>query len=767
MAGTDPSRTIFFGGEKLRTDFDRTRGGGPPFEPMNLAQARELLEPQLVRLRSDVAGLDPRMRGEHVVFEATMLPNYLANTHFPEVLLRETGLVPVGARPARGTRRTSKQVLEDQPAKTLLLAGDDRAVERFTTLLSADGLGRTDSAAQDEFRRFFEISLRSPDETVHAPATMDQEERITWEAVLHPGVVNGAPGADARVIEQWMEVVAGEGGEVDVEYLRQHRGLTFVPVESTLGQARSLARFNPLRAMRPMPEMRPIVGQLLRSAVPRVRPVAPPSEATVEADVRVAVFDGGFDPSCQHLRFASNTDLTDEPVDTDSAEHGTAVVSTVMYGHPAEGQQLQAPHAHVDHFRVLPVPVSGSRALYWLLDSIIDNVNSGDFDLVNLSLGPDECVQDDDPHRWTIALDEVAHERDVLFVVAAGNNGDLDALEGLDRIQPPSDMVNGIGVGACDVLHGADWGRASYSAKGPGRSGARVQPLGVCFGGSRREPFLGMLNNGELRETMGTSFAAPLATHGIARLGHRIGSIRNAHTLRALAVHHADRPNDTDLIDDVGFGRLQHDYDDVLNPPANVATVIYQDRIKRFDDIWMPLPVPTGFMKGDVELRWTISFLAPIDAANLADYTGAAIEVQFRPHTHKRTLRKDGQTREIDYVANRSQFTSLVNDGWEFSDQPSTNSHPPYRHESVQREEGKWETTFSYRKRMRATSLHQPALTINYLARQDGMLAKAAIPLDYCLVATVVARKDLDLQDAVRSQFKLLTPLTARIDLET
>ena len=47
--------------------------------------------------------------------------------------------------------------------------------------------------------------------------------------------------------------------------------------------------------------------------------------------------------------------------------------------------------------------------------------------------------------------------------------------------------------------------------------------------------------------------------------------------------------------------------------------------------------------------------------------------------------------------------------------------------EALQREEGKWETALQSSKRMRASGLHEPQVTVNYLAREAGQLA-AALP---------------------------------------
>ena len=111
-----------------------------------------------------------------------------------------------------------------------------------------------------------------------------------------------------------------------------------------------------------------------------------------------------------------------------------------------------------------------------MLDRIKEEVEQKGHRIVNLSLGPTLAVEEDmEPNRWTSELDHLAWERDVLFVVAAGNDGEADRATGLHRVQVPADMANGMAVGACDAPSpDAPWARAPYSSMGPGRHGSRV-----------------------------------------------------------------------------------------------------------------------------------------------------------------------------------------------------------------------------------------------------------------------------------------------------
>jgi hypothetical protein len=125
----------------------------------------------------------------------------------------------------------------------------------------------------------------------------------------------------------------------------------------------------------------------------------------------------------------------------------------------------------VDHLRVLDQESGGEDPLelYRTLGLIEQVLLSRSYEFINLSLGPDLEVEDQEVHAWTSVIDELLSDGDTLMTVAVGNNGERDRELGYSRVQVPSDCVNALAVGAADDT-GADWARAPYSAIGPGRS---------------------------------------------------------------------------------------------------------------------------------------------------------------------------------------------------------------------------------------------------------------------------------------------------------
>jgi hypothetical protein len=423
--------------------------------------------------------------------------------------------------------------------------------------------------------------------------------------------------------------------------------------------------------------------------------------------------------------------------------------------------------AHVDHYRVVPYPdPSTDPDAYWILDQVEAEVNANDFRLVNLSLGPNICVESDaEPNRWTATLDALAYEKGVLFITAAGNNGCEDASTGLNRVQVPADMVNGISVGACDVFApGMPWNRASYSALGPGRPGAVVQPVGVQFGGDGTCVFQALQPDGSLIAWPGTSFATPLVTHGLLQLSAQLGRDRSVqNTLRAFAVHFAEQhPGRNSSLNHVGYGRLPLEYH--LNCPSNEVTVLYQDAIERDEVVGLPLPIPDSVRQGSVDIKWTLVITVPTEPTESVEYTRATLEPVFRPHANKHRFSRPGETSVIvDVVQDHERVSELLAAGYQLSGEPASKSVGPTLPDEVDRREaGKWETVRRADIRMRASSLRSPRLDLTYVARQGGLLDRSLSKLEYSLLVTVRTRPDIAIYDQVRNTFQALTPLRMR-----
>jgi Subtilase family len=772
-------RPLLGGGEKLREIVEVSGGGGEKGHPYTVFEAFESLAPQAEALLENVRTMPEGLRADHVVVEAKLLPNYLAATYFPQALIENAGLYPVGTRIAKGTLKTAKQEREGVDTKTLILAGDLRRVMNFAKRAT---IAPTDE--KDPFwaqlRYFSDLKVPTVDEVLTGKIDeLGAGEVITWEAVLNQIGRDELERAElgGAALARWFEYVRSLDGDVDEDYVRPVGGMVFVPVALQKELVEEAARFNLLRALRPMPKIRPRPQPIFRSTPHAPLPPPPTSDTKPETDERVAIFDGGIDASQPYFApYVNAVDLTSEPPDVGGLNHGSVVTTALLYGHIDHGQTTLPPaKCYADHFRVFPPPsgVASTNGVdagsYWILDQIVATVRTGDYRLVNLSLGPNEAVVSGGvPHRWTVELDELAIEKGVTFFVAAGNNGGLDDSLELNRIQVPGDMVNGITVGAT-ASRGGKPVRAEYSAIGPGRFGQRVQPVGVTFGGSDPEPFRGIDHAGSSIEMTGTSYACPSALRGAVHLTSMLGDRASTDAVRAFSAHYARRLNRGHKFEELGYGVLREDYDDVLVCEPNEVSIVYQDRLNRGELIAMRVPFPPSrHIASDekLDIDWTIAYVTPVNPADAADYTLRGVEDVFRPNEWMRSVSKDGRVHNaIDVRKHAQEAARLTESGFTVSSTPK--AHDGTRRKSGfevnRRTHGKWETIIRGAVRVTASDLYSPRLDLKYITRAGGILTKTEPPLEFTMIVTLTARKGVTLYDLVRQKYTVLTPLVAKI----
>jgi hypothetical protein len=366
----------------------------------------------------------------------------------------------------------------------------------------------------------------------------------------------------------------------------------------------------------------------------------------------------------------------------------------------------------------------------------------------------------------------LAHKEKVTFVCAVGNNGAASD-DDKKRVQIPADMANGVAVGACSTRGvGTPFKRAPYSAIGPGRTGQRLVPTVVGFGGSTGRPFKAIGLAGALYESQGTSLAAPVVTHGLVELGVLLGPDRALpHARRAFVAHMSERRPKQHIAKYFGHGRSPESFAARWECPPDEVTVLYQAELGRGDKAAMYLPLPDGLAPStEVGIEYTLSYLSEVDSADAADYTKTGFELYLRPNYFRRSFR-DVQTkaplgvfdlkRETDAIAVLGKTHTL-----EWSDTPVSHDVIKRRWEGDLREAGRWETLVRQSSVIQAGKLAQPRIDLNHLARERGVLQGAAAvdPVPVSLLVTMRAPGVKDFYDRVRLRFQVLTPILQSVE---
>ncbi|RAK60092.1 peptidase S8 and S53, subtilisin, kexin, sedolisin [Phenylobacterium hankyongense] len=749
MADSDTPKYLLGGGERLSSDIPRPpRGMGEKAHPYSFAQARRRLQGQGEVVNHGLRALPPlALPANEAVIGLTLHPSYLAKSYYPSNLLKECGLRHMGSRAVHIRPEklvTQKALDDDRPllAPLIYVAGDVEDLASFTGAIG--NWQPADAHVEDDFRKIETLALPGRDRLKPLAAGLAARKgALPLEIVLH--VDEDDEGA---ILDAFNVFAASLGVEVLDGYTRQVGGLAFLAARGVRSSLEPLLDFTFLRALRGMPTLKPF-EPALRSARASFRVQLPDADA-LAPDLAVAIFDGGL-PSNHGLdRWVT----LHEPADVGAplpggSSHGLGVTSAFLFGPLEEGVIPGPPPATVEHWRVIgDDTLADDFALLPVLARIENVLSSRAYDFINISMGPDITIEDDDVTAWTSTLDALLADGETVATVACGNNGEADRDAGLHRVQPPSDGVNIVSVGAASRPD-TQWRRAPYSAWGPGRSPGFVKPDLITFGGSTSSPFL-MLDaarQGTGFGNQGTSFAAPLVMRCAAGVRAQFAEHLWAPTIKALLIHHAeagDHPRE-----EVGWGCLPHGVGDLVLCRDGEAHVLYQRQMPPQGSVRMELPVPSD-VHGRIEIRGTFCIYSDVDPEDALNYTRGGLEIAFRPDsvTLPEPYEKDGRVIEPT-VPKTSGFFS---------------SEELYSTEFARRDDAhKWETVFTRTKRMNSSSLNRPVFDVSYAARAHGHTGRRAPHMKVALVLTLRHAKTRDLYDrVVRTAAGRLQPMRPR-----
>ncbi len=721
-------------GEKLSEEIGRApRGMGEKSNPYSFSTARKRLTSEFEAVAEDIDELPELAQpGGDAVIEITLHPSYLAKTYYPKSLIDDLGLYHLGSRAIHiapekvvGKRAEASGLL--QPAPVLYLAGHARMIVEFSRSVTS---WQPDDDVADAFRRIEAVQTPGKDRLKRLSNRFADRDELPLEVVLHNPDENG----NSIVIGTFAEYLETLGARPYLNRRRQTGGLTFMPVLIPRDKLDDVLKFSFLRALREAPRIVPF-DPVFRANRNLICVDLPDSDAEAP-DLSVAIFDGGMPPDHGLERWVTCHDAPGVGRATqEGMDHGLAVTSAFLFGPLQEDVIPPPPFANVDHWRIFGEnDEDNDFEAFDILDRIEDVLASRHYDFVNLSLGPKYAIDDDDVSPWTSTLDQLLSAGDTVATVACGNNGKLDALLGLNRVQPPSDGVNMLGVGASGSFN-VGWKRAPYSACGPGRSPGYVKPDILCFGGSSASPML-VLSKSDPFEALGvkgTSFAAPVALRSGVGVRAQFTEALWAPAVKALLIHHAN-PSDHDSTQ-VGWGLVSHAVNDLVLCGDYEAHILYQRLMPTTGAVRLYLPVPPG-LTGMVEIRATFAFYCEVDPEDAINYTRAGLDIQFRPNTTiiPPPYTKDGRLITPTVPASDSFFQAK----------------DYYATEHMRRDDAqKWETALSRVKSKRSSSLNQPAFDVSYIAREHGHNGRRTANLKLALALTIRNKSAKDLYDRV------------------
>lgn len=722
--------------EKL-TDLTPPPRIDPKSEPLyTFEEAKSRLKPQLKSTSDKLQQLpDALCPRDFAVSELTLHPSYIAKGHFPKKLFKAMGLRSVGSKgvhvlPDRWTRKGQPK---DSPTTKVFVAGKREQLTNFYKELDTLNEDRPESK---DLHKIWNIDVPDPKTKLKIEQTASNKHHY-YEIGLQL-----IPDNTSDFIKtSFLNYLDSLEVEYKSELIFQISNLVFLPIFSSRRQVEKIAEHPFVRVIRNVPKLRAI-DQLVRATNVDFQASLPNSDP-LSSDIKVGILDGGLPTNNSLSRWIKNYHLA-EPTAKDYPEgplHGLGVTSAFLFGPLSSNSIADRPFSHVNHHRILDSSTEDEDPLelYRTLGHIEDILLSRQYEFINLSLGPELSIDDDEIHPWTSLIDSYLSDGETIMTIAAGNNGQLDEESELNRVQIPSDCVNAITVGATDS-QSPKWNKADYSAIGPGRAPGRVKPDIVAFGGSNHEYFHVVNDNFPPQSipTAGTSFASPLVLRqavGVrAIMGHDISPI----AIKALLIHSSEQHNDLTQTQ-MGWGRINNDIRKIIESPDGVARILYQGELNPGKYLRVPLPIPREGVKGKLNIKATCCIATPVDPQDTSMYTKAGVGISWRP--------KKGKSTEPFFQ--QKKFATEA---------------------ELRSDAGKWESVLHNEKGKLGSSLNEPEFTIHYMARDGGgeIPGYKAPTIKYAFVVTIESPKHPDIfEDILKSYPSILTELQPIVSIPT
>jgi len=266
----------------------------------------------------------------------------------------------------------------------------------------------------------------------------------------------------------------------------------------------------------------------------------------------------------------------------------------------------------------------------------------------NLSVNSvSKLCRDDSFSSFAIAIDEIQDEHGGIIINSAGNYV-ADPMPGWrrpdqgghDRLTSPADSLRALTVGSLAHLgHPNACAQADepspFTRKGPGA--AYVPKPEISHYGGNTYPDqqyrqLGIISTdaaGNLSETVGTSFAAPLAAVTAAKLWNSLDGNPPRHLVKAMMIHSAVLNSETITSEDLpytGFGKPPS-VEDMLQCNPSEATLIFELDLpyshRNFHKPDFPVPPCLHREDGKVfgEIIMTLVYDPPVDPYDGAAYS--------------------------------------------------------------------------------------------------------------------------------------------------
>lgn len=721
------NRNLLLGfGETLTYPIEHKPMGGDKAHPYSFEEAQLYLLNNTQKLIEKINTLPPEtMPNGKIVANFVLHPAYLAKSYYPAKFFKEFGFNDLGSKSVYIVPRKTqlKKAPEQQVTSNIFISGNQHSFNNLLDVLKSISI---EEGLQKEIIKNEDLYFFDSKDKIKGIFQKGVEKQ--FEIVLH------TPENEKNILEAFYHFSNQIGVDIQFDKRISTPGLTFLPMNATSEHAQLLSAFTYLRVLREMPKLR-IFEPLIQRSIHVMPSMLLPKEQVQDPNINVAVFDGGIGNTNLSMWCTEITDNGSTITHQNLLNHGSEVTSTILFGNIKDNQtSLPVPYSKIDHYRVLDSSTPDDPDLFLVLKKILHALETKDYHFVNLSLGPRIPIEDDDIHVWTSTIDDYLAHHNTLLTVAVGNDGNII---GQNRIQPPSDMVNALAVGAA-TTEDMTWEKTNYSCIGPGRSPGLIKPDGLAFGGDHNNPFLVYSPiTGEVHSTAGTSFSSPLVLRNCIGLACMLDTAVNPLAIKALMIHNIESKSLPQ--EEIGRGRFPNNINEIIFNADNEVSIVYQGKLFASEYVRVPIPFTDEDIKGNVSIKATFCFTAKINSAHPDNYTNNGLTITFRPNKE--------QPETKTFFSQKDMFET---------------------ESEARRDAHKWETVLHHEKAFRASSLKNPCFDIVYQARDAGKAIKKtdAESLPYVLVVTVKVKEGYQLYNNIRQKYQTLQPIRVKQEIQ-
>lgn len=739
---SDKKPIIAFG-ESYSEPLEKSLGGGDKKRPHEYGEARENILKNISCIRESIETKKEIFLEEKILC-IRMEPDFEAKSYMPNSFIYKIDNTDiVGGR---------KFIIDDNnKSKLYFLRTDIQGINNIYEVVKNNREGNNKSW-RDDICSIHSLDLLKPEEKIMG--FKDDWKNGNIEVILHP--------LDREyndMMNTFYNIIGMSKDKMKIKHY--NNSYTFISLNCSIEHIEKIKKYNPLRSVHPLGNIK-IINSNIESNI-NINSISL-FEDNKKSSILVGLFDGGINENNRLLKnYVTAHNPIEDPVNDDYMKHGTAVCGAILFGDLNNiSNTFLVPSVSVESYRVLPNNKTDIE-LYDTID-IIEKVveENKNIKLFNISFGPDGAIIDDDINRFTYALDKLTYGNskndknfiNPLFVIAVGNDGNKE--EPFNRIQSPSDMVNGLGIGAYTYINDKKE-RANYSCVGPGREGAKIKPDILEFGGSSENPFLLLDSNSDnLFGAAGTSFATPLVINKIGRLMASSAYI-TPHLARALLIHNAENEKYDNKL--YGHGFNIEKVEDILECEDNRVTILYSGDILSGKTVKLPIFSPNiDLSDGKANITWTIATIVDTYANDTDAYTSSCIEDTFYPHSHKYTFKKGNKNKICD-IRNKEEAENLILDGYKRSSIPVSESSKKKKESELKNKDLKWDTIIKKKKSKLCQNICEPFLTLHAIGRNDSKLNTTKY---FAIITIEIEKYNGSLYDNILQNYNYLKAIEIR-----